>query len=232
MPQRKWLRHYASLFDTVELNATTYRLPKAEQVEAWCEAVPADFKYTVKLSRLITHRRGLDARVDTFIENYFARTRCFDPTKLAQVLVQFPPYLERDDEHLNAFLSKLPREFRYVIEFRHASWFAENVRSILTAHGAAFCIHDYPKLRVPEWVTSSEAAYLRLHGYTRLYAGSYPRRVLARYAKLVRALAERARTVYVYFNNDTKAAAPHDAIVLYELLAQATRRVPMRSRDR
>ncbi len=216
--QRRWLSHYARLFNTVELNATTYRLPKAAQIDAWCTAVPADFKYTVKLSRLITHRRDLPPRVDVFLENYFERTRCFQPEKLAQILVQFPPYLERDDAHLSAFLAKLPPQYRYVVEFRNQSWFAPAVRDVLAAHGAAFCIHDYPRLRVPRWVTRDDVAYVRFHGYTGLNVGSYPRRALKRRSETICALAGEARDVYVYFNNDTDAAAPHDALVLREIL--------------
>src|SRR5579872_3849525 len=77
--QRRWLGYYAERFDTVELNATTYRLPSPDQVRTWCDVVPEGFAYTVKLSRLITHRRDLPPRVDEFIRNYFARASCFVP---------------------------------------------------------------------------------------------------------------------------------------------------------
>ena len=197
--QRRWLPYYAERFDTVELNATTYRLPKERQVQVWCETVPSNFRYTVKLSRLITHRRDLPKRVDEFIENYFARARCFDPQKLAQILVQFPPYLDRNDAHLDAFLGKLPREFRYVVEFRNATWFV-------------------PEVRVPLWVTRPDLAYVRYHGYGGLYVGSYPRRTLKRHAQMICGLAAEARDVYIYFNNDTDAAAPADALVLRKML--------------
>lgn len=218
LAQRHWLPYYAEHFNTVELNATTYRLPKPEQVRAWCDAVPSDFRYTVKLSRLITHRRDLPARLDEFIANYFERAECFEREKLAQILVQFPPYLERDDDRLAAFLDKLPVQYRYVVEFRNATWFVPEVRKILEGRGIAFCIHDYPKLKVPSWVTSPELAYVRLHGYTGLYVGSYPRRVLRRWAARLKELETPASDVYVYFNNDVDAAAPHDAGVLRKIL--------------
>jgi uncharacterized protein YecE (DUF72 family) len=214
LAQRRWLEYYAQQFDTVELNATTYRLPKAEQVSVWCATVPAGFRYTVKLSRLITHRRDLPPKLDEFIRNYFERAACFDPVKLAQILVQFPPYLERDDLRLAAFLEKLPPEYRYVVEFRHPSWFDPAVRDLLANRRIAFCIHDYPKLDVPHWITRSDLAYVRLHGYTGLYVGSYPKRVLQRWRATLLELQRDARDVYVYFNNDSAAAAPHDARVL------------------
>jgi uncharacterized protein YecE (DUF72 family) len=215
--QRRWLEYYAQHFDTVELNATTYRLPKPEQVRTWCEAVPPGFVYTVKLSRLITHRRDLPERLDQFIANYFARAACFDPKRLAQILVQFPPFLERDDRRLAIFLRKLPPGYRYVVEFRNASWFVPEVRDVLLLHDVAFCIHDYPGLDVPNWVTRADLAYVRLHGYSGLYVGSYPDSVLEQYARWLARLAAR-RDVYVYFNNDVDAAAPHDAAALRRIM--------------
>ncbi|MBV8331298.1 MAG: DUF72 domain-containing protein [Candidatus Eremiobacteraeota bacterium] len=218
VPQRRWLSYYAERFDTVELNATTYRLPKAEQVRAWCAAVPPDFRYTVKLSRLITHRRDLPERLDDFVANYFERASCFVPSLLAQILIQFPPYLERDDDRLERFLRKLPPGYVYVVEFRHRSWFEPPVRALLERLGAGFCIHDYPGLRVPEWITTRSLAYLRLHGAAGLYVGSYSKRRLQRWAGRLRVYEREARDVYVYFNNDTAAAAPHDARLLRDLL--------------
>lgn len=217
--QRRWLEYYARHFDTVELNATTYRLPKEHQVRAWCTTVPPQFVYTVKLSRLITHRKTLPPRVDEFIANYMERAACFEREKIAQMLVQFPPFLERDDRHLATFLDKLPVEYRYVVEFRHPSWNVPQVESLLAERDIAFCIHDYPGLRVRDVVTTKNLAYVRLHGYEGLYVGSYPRRALQYWARRIRELSTRAREVFVYFNNDTAAAAPHDAMVLRELLS-------------
>ncbi len=216
--QRRWLEYYAERFDTVELNATTYRLPSPAQASAWCAKVPANFRFTVKLSRLITHRRDLPPRVDDFIRNYFDRTACFDPEKVAQILIQFPPYLERDDGRLSSFIAKLPREYRYVVEFRNATWFEPSVRDLLAWQGVAFCIHDYPGMNVPRWVTRDDLAYVRFHGHSGLYVGSYPRRVLARWSATLSELEETARDVYAYFNNDTAAAAPKDAATLRALL--------------
>jgi uncharacterized protein YecE (DUF72 family) len=218
LPQRRWLEYYAGHFDTVELNATTYRLPKEHQVRAWCEIVPAAFVYTVKLSRLITHRKTLPKRVDDFIENYMHRVACFEEGKVAQLLVQFPPYLERDDAHLEAFLDKLPDHHRYVVEFRHKSWMAQPIFDMLKERQIAFCIHDYPDFHTGDIVTSDGLAYVRLHGYEGLYVGNYPRRSLLHWARRIRKLSGQARDVFVYFNNDVRAAAPHDAAMLKDLV--------------
>jgi uncharacterized protein YecE (DUF72 family) len=216
--QRCWLEYYTKHFDTVELNATTYRLPSPSQAVAWCTKVPPDFRFTVKLSRLITHRRDLPPRVDDFIANYFARAACFERAKLAQILIQFPPYLERDDARLCEFIRKLPPQYRYVVEFRSESWFSPAVRDLLADCGIGFCIHDYPGLHVPLWVTRNDLAYVRFHGYTALYAGSYPRQTLRRWAARLNELESRANEVFAYFNNDTAAAAPRDAELLKALL--------------
>jgi uncharacterized protein YecE (DUF72 family) len=221
VPQRRWLEYYARHFDTVELNATTYRLPKEHQIQAWCQTVPPGFVYTIKLSRLITHRKTLPPRVDEFIENYMHRAACFEQGKVAQILVQFPPFLERDDAHLRAFLDKLPASHRYAIEFRHPSWYAPQVAELLAERGLALCVHDYPRLRVANVVTSPQFSYVRLHGYEGLYVGSYPKKSLAHWAKRIRLLAEQAQDVFVYFNNDVAAAAPHDAAVLAQLLGKS-----------
>lgn len=218
LPQRKWLEYYAGRFDTVELNATTYRLPNESNIETWCSSVPANFVYTIKLSRLITHRKSLPPRVDEFIENYMHRARCFERGKVAQILVQFPPHLERDDAHLEAFLAKLPADHRYAVEFRNKTWHVERTYDVLRSHGMALCIHDYPGCKPPDVVTTPAFSYVRLHGYIAPYVGSYPRRSLQHWAKRVRTLHEKARDVYVYFNNDVKAAAPHDAAVFHSLL--------------
>lgn len=216
--QKRWLEYYAQRFDTVELNATTYRLPTESQVQRWCETVPENFLYTIKLSRLITHRKSLPPRVDDFIRNYMSRAVCFDAGRVAQILVQFPPSLARDEAHLQRFLDKLPRTFRYAVEFRHQSWLVPSVEGLLRERGMALCIHDYPGMRVADAVTTPAFAYVRLHGYEGLYVGSYPRRSLQHWARRIRGLSERARDVFVYFNNDVGAAAPHDAAALRDLL--------------
>ncbi|MBC5825008.1 MAG: DUF72 domain-containing protein [Candidatus Eremiobacteraeota bacterium] len=219
LKQSDWLSYYAGRFDTVELNATTYRLPTEQHVQKWCAAVPPGFLYTVKLSRLITHRKTLPPRVDTFIASYMARIRCFRRARLAQILCQFPPYLTRDDERLASFLDKLPRRYRYVVEFRHKSWLTAAVADILRRRDVAMCIHDYPGCKTGDLITSRHLAYVRLHGYVAPYVGSYPRRTLRRWAQRVRGLAEQADSVFVYFNNDVDAAAVRDAACLRELLA-------------
>ncbi len=221
-----WLSFYSRRFETVELNATTYRLPTFKQIEKWSAQVPSNFLFTAKLSRLITHRKTLSPNLDLFIANYFERIACFPKQKLAQLLCQFPSYLERDDRHLEAFLTNLPHMYRYAVEFRHPSWFAPETFATLRRHNMAFCIHDYPGVTTDDIVTSPDLAYVRFHGYKSLYAGSYPDRELASLRDRILRLNELARDVFVYFNNDTAAAAVTDAMTLSKILGCDLRRWP------
>ena len=217
LPQRDWLAYYAERFSTVELNVTTYRLPKERDLLRWA-AVPAGFRYTVKLSRLITHRRA-PGTPQRFVDNFFAAVAPLD-AKIANVLVQLPPYLERDDAALTQLLAALPPHHRYVVEFRHPSWYAHAVYRVLRARGISLCVHDLAGSVAPHVVTGP-VLYVRLHGPVRAYAGSYRRARLAAWAQAIRTLSADVDETYVYFNNDERAFAPRNAVTLRTLLETA-----------
>ncbi|HEY0393573.1 MAG TPA: DUF72 domain-containing protein [Candidatus Elarobacter sp.] len=214
LPQSEWLAYYAQRFPTVELNVTTYRLPKEHDLVRW-SAVPPGFVYTVKLSRLITHRkRPGEPRV--FVDNYMARIAPLEP-HLANVLAQFPPFFARDDDALRAFLDVLPPQHRYVIEFRDPSWYDEAVYALLRERRMSLCLHDLRGSIAPLVVTGP-VLYVRLHGPVRAYAGSYRRARLEQWAATIRELSPQADATFVYFNNDQNAYAPRNAQTLRELL--------------
>jgi uncharacterized protein YecE (DUF72 family) len=219
LPQREWLAYYVQRFSTVELNVTTYRLPKERDVLRWLD-VPDDFRYTVKLSRLITHRRQ-PGGVPDFIVNYFAAIAPLAP-RIANVLAQLPPYLERDDGVLEAFLNALPAGYRYVVEFRHPSWYSEDVYALLRARGFSLCLHDLAGSVAPHVVTGP-IAYIRLHGPVRAYAGSYRRARLAQWAETIEALGDQVVETYVYFNNDERGYAPRNALTLAAMIGDGQR---------
>ena len=215
LPQREWLAYYTTRFPTVELNVTTYRLPKQHDLERWA-AVPPGFVYTVKLSRLITHRKR-PGEPRQFVDNYMARVAPLTP-RVANFLAQFPPFWARDDDALRGFLDTLPRQHRYVIEFRNASWYHDDVYAILRKHGMSLCVHDMRDSIAPHVVTGP-VLYVRLHGPVRAYAGSYARTKLARWASTIRTMAPHVDATFVYFNNDQNAYAPRNAETLIDLLA-------------
>lgn len=220
LPQRGWLAYYAERFSTVELNVTTYRLPKEHDLQRWLD-VPADFRYTVKLSRLITHRRR-PGDTPAFIANYFAALAPLAP-RVANVLAQLPPYLERDDAVLHAFLTALPAGYRYVIEFRHPSWYAADVYALLRRQGVSLCLHDLAGSVAPHVVTGP-VAYVRLHGPVRAYQGSYRRARLERWRAAIESMRTDVTETYVYFNNDQRGYAPRNALSLIALLETETER--------
>lgn len=214
LPQREWLAYYAQRFPTVELNVTTYRLPNEQDLARWSNVSPG-FVYTVKLSRLITHRKR-PGDPQKFVDNYMARIGPLE-ARIANVLAQFPPYFSRDDDGLRRFLASLPTHHRYIVEFRNPSWYDEAVYAMLREHGCSLCIHDMHGSVTPHVITGP-VLYVRLHGPVRAYAGSYRRLRLERWAETIRALVPHVDETFVYFNNDQNAYAPKNAQTLQSLL--------------
>lgn len=216
LPARRWLGRYASAFDTVELNATFYRLPAPEAVDRWRAETPPRFVFTVKGSRYVTHMKRL-------LDPGPGLARYFEPvsrlgTKLHVVLWQLPPRWRADVTRLDRFAAALPRGVRHAFEFRDASWYRDEVCDVLDAHGAAFCEHDLVA-RAPPRLTGG-FRYVRFHGRAARYDGRYGERALAPWARDLRASAARGVDAYVYFNNDLHGHAVHDAATLETLLAR------------
>jgi uncharacterized protein YecE (DUF72 family) len=215
LAQRLWLARYASFFDTVEMNATFYRLPTPRAVERWRDAVPPAFTFAVKGSRYLTHlKRLLDT--DEGLRRFYEPVALFGP-KLGPVLWQLPPHMKPDAERLDRFLSHLPRG-RHAVEFRDAAWYSEETCAVLEAHGAAFCEHDNVK-RDPPRLTGG-FRYVRFHGTTGRYGGRYGPAALRGFAAGCAASARRGEDVFVYFNNDLGGHAVHDALALLALLGE------------
>ena len=207
----EWLRYYAGVFDTVEINATFYRLPDAERLLSWREKTPDDFLFVVKASRLITHVHRLKDCAEA-LHTFLERVSLLAP-KLGPVLYQLPPSLHRDDGLLRAFLDLLPETFTHVFEFRHESWYADAVRAMLAKKGAGFCIHDHGGRETPLWVTGP-LLYARFHGTRR--GVCYDETDLQEKAARLYAAARECGVaqLYAYFNNDAAACAPRDAQIL------------------
>jgi uncharacterized protein YecE (DUF72 family) len=213
--QRAWLERYASVFDTVEMNATFYRLPTPETVERWRETVPAGFVFAVKGSRYLTHlKRLLDT--DEGLRRFYHPVARFG-RKLGPVLWQLPPHMKPDPERLDRFLSRVPPG-RHVVEFRDAAWYTEETCAVLDAHGAAFCEHDLVD-RAPPRLTGG-FRYVRFHGHTGKYSGRYGAAALRPFAESYLASARRGADVLVYFNNDVGGHAVRDALELLALLGE------------
>ncbi|HEX9401917.1 MAG TPA: DUF72 domain-containing protein [Anaeromyxobacter sp.] len=215
LAQRRWLERYAALFDTVELNATFYRLPSPETVERWRDASPPGFTFAVKGSRYLTHmKRLLDAGAGL---RRFYRPVSRLHAKLGPVLWQLPPQMAPDADRLDHFLARLPAG-RHAVEFRDPDWYSDETCDVLDRHGAAFCEHDQVK-RPPPRLTGG-FRYVRFHGTTGRYAGRYGAASLRPFALDYLDSAARGVPVFVYFNNDVGGHAVRDALDLLALVGE------------
>jgi uncharacterized protein YecE (DUF72 family) len=216
-PATKWLAFYAEHFDTVEVNATFYRLPRRSAAERWAEETPAGFTFAVKVSRYVTHIKRLQD-AGRHLELLLERIEpLVSAGKLGPLLWQLPPTFRRDDSRLVAALSELPHGFRHAIEFRHESWFVPEVMDILRARDVALVIADRPEIRsFQARELTSDFVYLRFH-HGRGRRGNYSQSELREWASGIQRWAG-DRPVYAYFNNDWEAFAPDNAATLAHLL--------------
>ena len=217
--QRDWLTYFAQHFNTVEVNATFYRPFPSSVLARWREITPPEFAFTLKGPRPITHLKRLES-VDDELRQFVESSEGLGE-KLSAMLWQFPPSFKVgvDDslERLTAFLPKLPRTIHQVVEFRHKSWFRDDVYALLNAHNVGFCINDSSRWAAAEVVTG-DVMYIRFHGPTKLYASLYSPEQLAAWADKIRPnLAE--RDVYIYFNNDYGGRAIQNAREIRDMLA-------------
>ena len=213
-PPSRWLGLYARLFDTVEVNATFYRLPSRRAVERWAEGTPAGFAFAVKASRYLTHVRRL-RDLGRGVERFFAPLEPLAAAgKLGPVLWQLPETFRRDDERLATALARLPPG-DYAWEFRHESWFAADVYALLREHGAALVVGDAPGRPFQERVLAAPWTYLRFHHGSRGRRGNYSETELRGWARWLRGLDV---PVWAYFNNDWEAFAVRNARRLRALL--------------
>jgi uncharacterized protein YecE (DUF72 family) len=223
LPQKQWLSYYLEHFDTVELNNTFYRLPTLDAMNAWRENTPANFLFAVKGSRFITHNLKL-GRPENAIQNILPRAETLGK-KLGPILWQLPPKWRMNAERLTEFLQALPPYHRYVFEFREPSWLNASIYALLERFNAGFCIYEIAGFHSP-LITTTDFAYVRLHGPgEKKYQGSYERRTLRRWARQIENWYDVGKSVYVYFDNDEAGYAPHNAIVLKNMLSAPRMRI-------
>jgi len=208
-----WLSFYAEQFGSVEVNASFYRLPSKKMVAGWHDRTPEDFVLTFKGSRMVTHRKKLQA-VGGYLETFYDHIELAG-NKCGAILWQLPPRMERDDNLLQSFLEKLHGDIQQAVEFRHQSWFTPAVYDLLEEHGVALCIVSAPDLPLQVETTAS-FAYIRWHGSTAWYSSRYTRHELQRWADIIRNLP--VQDVYGYFNNDYNGHAPENCRQLQRLL--------------
>ncbi|RLB74096.1 MAG: DUF72 domain-containing protein [Deltaproteobacteria bacterium] len=213
--QKKWLEFYATRFDTVELNATFYRLPKVQTFQSWRKRTPEGFLWAVKANKFITHTRRLKDCQEP-LKRFYSSAKGLED-KLGPILLQLPPSLKFDEALFTDFCSLLDSACDHALEIRHASWINERAFQIMSDHRIAFCISDtagrYP---FHEEITTG-FTYIRLHGSKKLYASKYTTEELETWAKK---LLDWKVDAYVYFDNDFDGHAVQNAEELKKILGQ------------
>jgi uncharacterized protein YecE (DUF72 family) len=223
MKSAEQLSFYAQRFNSVEINATHYRLPFGNMVKGWHDRAPDGFIFAVKGHRLITHYKKLKhaaSNIDLFLSRVKGLKEHFGP-----ILWQLPPQFHADTERLERFLKRLPIDRQHAVEFRHPSWLMPIVFKTLRRYNVAFV--SVSSTRMPEdFSVTADFVYVRFHGLAGGASHDYTRRELEPWQRhLVRQL-DNGRTAFAYFNNDINTRAPGNAEALRSMVlggATATR---------
>ncbi|MDF2432480.1 MAG: hypothetical protein JWP44_2111 [Mucilaginibacter sp.] len=198
------LTYYASLFNSVEVNSSFYKIPRGVTLEKWTTEVPDDFRFTFKLWQGITHNKELSFNPETIA--HFVKTISAVGKKKGCLLVQFPPAFSFNFTRLENLLQYLQQEnthysWRIAVEFRNRTWYQDIIYQLLEHYRMGMVIHDLPASATPLLEAGSDFVYLRFHGPEGGYRGSYTDDFLAEYASYIREWQTDEKTVYVYFNN-------------------------------
>jgi uncharacterized protein YecE (DUF72 family) len=209
LPEKKFLEHYASRLNSVEINYTFRRLPAAATLEKWVASTPAGFRFACKANQRITHIQRLkDVRsaVELFL-------RMIDPLRSARrlgpVLFQLPPNLKFDMPLLTDFLALLPADMRFTIEFRHLSWLTDGVFQALEKQNISLCVAESERLEVPEVITADFVYY-------RLRKSEYSEEERKTIVERARELLVQGKDLYLYFKHED---TPEGALYAEELAA-------------
>jgi len=217
------LSYYGSLFNSLEVNSTFYKLPMPSTIEKWATDVPKTFQFSFKLWKGITHVKDicfLSADLVNFIHTIDAAG-----TKKGCLLIQLPPGSgEKDTPQLERLLEEIAaadpgRNWKIAVEFRHRSWYTEQVYSLLDDHHASLVLHDMPVSGTHRLNEKAPFVYLRFHGPKGDYKGSYSEPFLYDHAQQIRQWLSEEKEVYAYFNNTAEGDAPKDLMILNKFVA-------------
>lgn len=215
LPQSKWFEFYCTQFNTLELNTTFYRFPTAEMLQKWYNKSPAEFKFSVKAPRLITHYKQFND-VERLLADFYHAVHEGLNEKLGPVLFQLPARIEFSEAFLQRITQNLDGSFKNVIEFRHISWWNQFVFDELARHNISFCsisIKDLPA----EIIANTSNVYYRFHGIKKLYFSEYTKQTIRNFADELKKQTN-INTAYIYFNNTATTAAINNAKQLKSIL--------------
>jgi len=218
LPQRKWFEYYSSHFDTLELNVTFYRFPQLKTLQNWYTISPGSFLFSVKVPRLITHYKQFND-CERLLDDFHNTVTAGLQEKLGAVLYQMPPSLSYTEDKLERIIKNIRPGVNSVLEFRHQSWWNNDVYKRLKDEQIIFCGISHPSL--PDFpVVNIEKAYYRFHGSPKLYYSSYAHETLQRISNQIQ--SENPKQVFVYFNNTATMAAIENATWLKGVTALRT----------
>ena len=208
------LSFYATKFGTLEINNTFYRLPKESVLLEWASQVPDEFSFSIKASQKITHYTRLKAESESMVQFLLKNTTVLG-SRLGPLLFQLPPNLKKDIPRLQNFLTYLPSDRRYTFEFRHESWWDEDVFTVLRDRDIAMCVSESAELTCPVVCTAT-------WGYLRLHKLDYSPDALTDWAK--RVSSQSWSEAYVYFKHDEGEGSGPPAV---EAFVSATSSAPV-----
>ena len=197
LAQKNWFEFYCQHFNTIEINATFYKMPTQKSFEKWYNDSPKNFLFTVKAPRLITHYKQLKD-CETLLNDFYLAIENGLKEKLACVLFQFPPKFSFSQERLNKITTALNLNYNNVVEFRHASWWNEEVYNLLAQKNIIFCGQSYPSALPNQLIKNNEIVYYRFHGKPVLYKSEYLENEILDFTAQMPANTKKC---FVYFNN-------------------------------
>jgi uncharacterized protein YecE (DUF72 family) len=214
-PQKKWFEYYCQHFNTLEINNTFYRFPEEKTLKSWYDRSPDNFLFTVKATQTITHQKPFQD-TQTQIQEFYAVVKEGLGPKLGPVLFQLPPRLAYSPAMLESIITQLDAAYINVIEFRHASWWREDVYTTLKKKGIVFSGTSYPDLP-NDVICTSSINYYRFHGVPKLYYSEYSPAFLRQIAQLIKEDSSITKA-FLYFNNTAAAAALTNAHFVQEFV--------------
>lgn len=208
LPKKQWFEFYCKHFNTYELNATFYRFPTLKSLQSWYEKTPHTFKFSIKAPKTITHiKRFADCNEE--IEKFYSVIREGLKEKIACVLFQLPPSFTYSSERLKAIVTSVNPNFNNVVEFRHESWWRQDVIENLSENNVIFCTVNYPKLPTSV-IKTTKTGYVRMHGNPKLFYSEYtPEDIEALYKDIK---AQNFESSFIYFNNTASTAGIINAL--------------------
>ena len=215
LPQRLWLEHYNNFFKTLELNVTFYRFPQLSFLENWYNISPADYSFAVKVPRAITHYQKF-INSEKLLSDFYNVITLGLKEKLSVVLFQLPPNIYYSKEKLKVIINSTNKYFKNVIEFRHESWWRQDVYDELAFHNIAFCGMSHPTLP-KDVIANTSLLYYRMHGCEQLYVSCYSTKEIQQLVDDIQSHVH-VEEAYIYFNNTAQVNAVNNALEMIELV--------------